>query len=72
MNVIEGEKGEHATASSLEMEKLPERATAVKCRSVLLIQERMAKVEVAEVQMFYIQTGLGSREIKLVGNPHHA
>jgi hypothetical protein len=29
MNVIEGGKEEHATASCLEMEKLPERATAV-------------------------------------------
>jgi len=58
MNVIEGGKEEHVTASCLEMRKLPERATAVNARSVLLIQERMAKVEVAEVQMFYIRTGL--------------
>jgi len=29
MNVIEGGKEEHATASCLEMEKLPQRATVV-------------------------------------------
>jgi hypothetical protein len=58
MNVIERGREEHATTSCLETEKLPERSTAV-CRSVLLIQERMAKVEVAEVI-------LRTRELRLV------